>query len=360
MESLEEWSDAMVPSNSSSSIKVFSNLWYLVIERLPSLAVLPGMENLTSLEELEIRRCGIVACIRNLNSLTSLESSSLEDCPALDASLDMKNPQSLHTLNISRCDKLNTSLSNNLEKFTLLERLTVFSDDPGCWAKGLQYLANLCELELGGFSDNLDYFPWPDSVTKDDDDSAKQHFFSLEKLELSGWPKITSLPDQIQHHSTLTVLEIQEFEGLEVLPEWIGSLQNLQEVCIGNCTNLKQLPSAEAIQQLTSLNLLYIADYPLLAERCTKGSGEKWPKIAFILDPGDSLCEAVAQNFKQANDCLFVELMSVMLQGQQPFLTKTDQSISMRTPELQLHSVICNQTTHFTMLRVLECPVVLE
>nr|XP_027076858.1 uncharacterized protein LOC113700585 [Coffea arabica] len=170
MDSLEEWSNAMVPSNSSSSIKVFPNLQYLAIERLPSLAVLPDMENLTSLEELEIRRCGIVAY--------------------------MKNPQSLHTLNISRCDKLNTSLSNNLEKFTLLERLTIFSDDPGCWAKGLQYLANLCELELGGFSDNLDYFPWPDSITKNDGDSAKQHFFSLEKLELFGWPKITSLPDQ--------------------------------------------------------------------------------------------------------------------------------------------------------------------
>ncbi|XP_027177688.1 putative disease resistance protein RGA1 [Coffea eugenioides] len=226
MESLEEWSNAMVPSNSSSSIKVFPNLQYLAIERLPSLAVLPGMENLTSLEELEIRRCGIV--------------------------------------------------------FTLLERLTIFSDDPGCWAKGLQYLANLCELELGGFSDNLDYFPWPDSITKDDGDSAKQHFFSLEKLELFGWPKITSLPDQIQHHSTLTILEIREFEGLEVLPKWIGSLQNLREVCVGNCTNLKQLPSAEAIQHLTSLNLLYIADCPLLAERCTKGSGEKWPKIACI------------------------------------------------------------------------------
>ncbi|CDP15916.1 unnamed protein product [Coffea canephora] len=108
MKRLEEWSDAMVPSDSSSSIKVFPSLRYLEIEGLPKLAVLPDMENLTSLV--------LLACIRNLNSLTSLESLCLDDCPALlDASLDMKNPQSLRELTISGCDKLNPSLSNNLE-----------------------------------------------------------------------------------------------------------------------------------------------------------------------------------------------------------------------------------------------------
>nr|XP_027062077.1 putative disease resistance protein RGA3 [Coffea arabica]XP_027062078.1 putative disease resistance protein RGA3 [Coffea arabica]XP_027062079.1 putative disease resistance protein RGA3 [Coffea arabica]XP_027062080.1 putative disease resistance protein RGA3 [Coffea arabica] len=83
MGSLEEWSDAMVPSDSSSSIKVFPNLRYLRIEGLPKLAVLPDMENLTSLKELQIRRCESLACIRNLNSLTSLESLYLDDCPGL-------------------------------------------------------------------------------------------------------------------------------------------------------------------------------------------------------------------------------------------------------------------------------------
>nr|XP_027127691.1 putative disease resistance protein RGA3 [Coffea arabica] len=275
MGSLEEWSDAMVPSDSSSSIKVFPNLRDLRISGLPKLAVLLDMENLTSLEELEIQVCGSLACIRNLNSLTSLESLYLSDCPALlDASLDMKNPQSLRTLSISGCDKLNPSLSNDLEKFTSLKWLTFISDDPGCWPiTVLHHLANLRSLTLGGFSDDLDYFPWPHSIT---------NLVSLKRLELRGWPKITALPDQIQHISTLTSLEIWEFEGLEVLPEWMGSLRNLRLLGIINCSNLRQLPSAEAIRHLTNLNELYITRCPPLAERCTKGSGAGWPKIAHI------------------------------------------------------------------------------
>nr|XP_027060965.1 putative disease resistance protein RGA3 [Coffea arabica] len=258
MGSLEEWSDAMVPSDSSSSIKLFPNLRDLTISDLPKLAVLPDMENLTSLAKLEIRECGSLACLRNLNSLTSLESLYLSDCPALlDASLDMKNPQSLRTLRISGCDKLR-----------------VVSDDPGSWpSMVLHHLANLRWLGLGGFSDDLDHFPWPHSIT---------NLVSLESLELRGWPKITSLPDQIQHLSTLRRLEIREFEGLEVLPEWMGRLRNLRELVIRDCSNLRQLPSAEAIRHLTNLNHLLIDICPLLAERCTKGSGAEWPKIAHI------------------------------------------------------------------------------
>ncbi|CDP14811.1 unnamed protein product [Coffea canephora] len=245
MGSLEEWSDAMS----------FPNLRDLDISGLPKLAVLPDMENLTSLKELRIWRCGSLACIRNLNSLTSLECL---------------------VLSISGCDKLNPSLNNNLEKFTSLEWLRVVSDDPGSWpSMVLHHLANLRELELGGFSDilDLDHFPWPHSIT---------NLVSLETLRLRGWPKITSLPDQIQHLSTLTSLEIEEFEGLEVLPEWMGSLRNLRELVIRDCSNLRQLPSAEAIRHLTNLNKLYIDTCPLLAERCTKGSGAEWPKIAHI------------------------------------------------------------------------------
>ncbi|XP_027172180.1 putative disease resistance protein RGA3 [Coffea eugenioides] len=278
MKSLEEWSDAMVPSDFSSSIKVFPNLRDLRISWLPKLAVLPDMENLTSVTKLRIWECRSLACLRNLNSLTSLESLSIDDCPALlDASLDMKNPQSLRKLTISGCDKLNPSLSNNLEKLTSLRRLRIFSDDPGSWPiMGLHHLANLRELELGGgFSDilDLDHFPWPHSIT---------NLVSLEHLGLRGWPKITSLPDQIQHLSNLKILSIEEFEGLEVLPEWMGSLRNLRQLVIGDCSNLRQLPSAEAMRHLTNLNYLSITRCPLLAERCTEGSGAEWPKIAHI------------------------------------------------------------------------------
>ncbi|KAL3509232.1 hypothetical protein ACH5RR_028633 [Cinchona calisaya] len=290
MDNLVEWSDAAMIS-SDSSIKVFPNLQDLHLSGLNKLAILPDMYSLTCLQRLEIQSCRSLSCLRNLNSLTSLESLFIADCPNVDAALNvMDNPQSIRDLNLLGCHKLIYSLSN-LDNFTSLVSLLIISD-PEFWPKDLQHLPNLRNLILGGVfcgQYDFDYFPWPFSrtnvaTTRKDDDFIKQHFISLEYLKLIGWPKIKSLPEQIQHLSALSSLSIREFDGLGALPEWLGNLRNLERLRVESCSNIEQLPSVEAMQRLTNLRWLHISQCPRLADRCSRGSGAEWHKIAHIPD----------------------------------------------------------------------------
>ena len=63
---------------------------------------------------------------------------------------------------------------------------------------------------------------------------------------------------------------------MEALPEWLGYLSSLQWLDLSKCMNLMYLPTAEAMQHLTYLN---IEVCPKLKERCVKGSGAEWLKL---------------------------------------------------------------------------------
>ncbi|KAL3509091.1 hypothetical protein ACH5RR_028492 [Cinchona calisaya] len=285
MDSLVEWShDGMMISSDSS--KVFPNLRDLYLHNLPKLAILPDMCSLTSLHQLKIQSCKSLSRSRNLNSLTSLKSLLITDCPNLDETLNMDNPQSINVLHLSGCDKLIPSLCS-LDNFTSLKYLIIESYAE-FWPKDLHHPPNLWKLVLGGLYDkdrhDFDFFPWPFSSTnvattrKD----GQQHFMPLGDLKLIGWPKIKSLPEQIQHLSALTSLYILQFDGLKALPEWLGNFRNLEYLRVESCSNLEQLHSVEAMQRLTNLRRLDINYCPRLAARCTRGSGAEWPKIAYI------------------------------------------------------------------------------
>ena len=45
---------------------------------------------------------------------------------------------------------------------------------------------------------------------------------TLKFLELKGWAKLNSLPDEIQHFTALETLHIIGFNGIKTLPEWLG------------------------------------------------------------------------------------------------------------------------------------------
>ncbi|KAI5347680.1 PREDICTED: putative [Prunus dulcis] len=81
---------------------------------------------------------------------------------------------------------------------------------------------------MGWFSKELDSFP--------DFELPSQ----LRTLEITGWPKLKSLPQQqIQHLTTsLTSLKIESFDGVEALPEWLGNLTSLTHLSIRRCKNL--------------------------------------------------------------------------------------------------------------------------
>ncbi|XP_021823747.1 putative disease resistance protein RGA1 isoform X2 [Prunus avium] len=133
-------------------------------------------------------------------------------------------------------------------------------------------LTSLRELEIG-YCNEISSLP------------ALQQCRSLQKLEvgssqletliLRGWPKLKSLPQQIQNFTSLTYLSIQCFHGVEALPEWLGNLTSLTKLEILNFKNMMYLPSVTAIQRLTKLKTLELCGCPLLQSK-------EWPKISHI------------------------------------------------------------------------------
>ena len=246
-----------------------TSLRSLLISDCKKLSYLPdGMHTLRSLEGFEVWDCpnlrsfpsikGVAILLRTLaiscsdevlptglQSCISLSSLKIKECPNLISIPNLQDLHSLYSLTITSC-----------------KRLMGLPD-------GLDYLTRLKHLGIGGFCEELDAFPSLSSI---------QHA-SLETLELYGWAKLNSLPDDIQRFTALTELRIDNFDQMEALPEWLGKLSSVRNLYLWDCMNLMYLPTAGAMQHLTEL---HISQCPKLKERCVKGSGAEWLKIAHI------------------------------------------------------------------------------
>ncbi|XP_050110394.1 putative disease resistance protein RGA1 isoform X6 [Malus sylvestris] len=197
-----------------------------------------------------------------------------EECISLQSTSDLRIMTSLRQLEISYCERLESWVSS-LQFPLSLETLSIVKIPNLQILPSLDHLNSLRYLEIGGFWEELDSFP----------DFQVGSLMHLECLRLSGWPKLKSLPQQIQHLTSLSYLIIVNFEGVETLPEWLGSLTSLTDLLIFHCKNLMNLPSVQAMQRLTKLQILRIVRcHPLLVERCRRGSGTDWPKISHIPD----------------------------------------------------------------------------
>ncbi|KAM3702273.1 hypothetical protein ACJW31_04G013200 [Castanea mollissima] len=216
--------------------------------------VLPTvLQSCPSLSSLSINECPNLILIPELRKLHSLTQLEIYDCPNLKSIPDLGELHSLTHLRIFRCQTL---------------KLT-------CLPEELKCVTRLKDLQIGGFCEELDAFPSLSSI---------QHLHtSLESLELWGWAKLNSLPDEIQHFTSLEYLSISDFDGLEALPEWLSNFSSLQALQLWDCKNLMYLPTSQAMQRLTKLESLVISSTcPKLKERCARGSGAEWSKIAHI------------------------------------------------------------------------------
>ncbi|VVA24456.1 PREDICTED: putative disease resistance [Prunus dulcis] len=210
----------------------------------------PSLLDFTCLRELIIADSpGLTSLPIRLESCSSLEVLKISKLPNVESIPSLDNLTNLHELKIFCCDGLK-SLPNGLAITSCLTHLKT--------------------LEIGGFWKELDSFP------------AFQVTSQLETLKLWGWPKLKSLPEQIQHLTSLTCLQVQCFDGTEALPEWLRNLTSLEYLDICCCENMMYLPTLEAMQCLTKLKYIFILDCPLLKERCNKENGSEWPKISHI------------------------------------------------------------------------------
>ncbi|KAF6138064.1 hypothetical protein GIB67_042969 [Kingdonia uniflora] len=238
--------------------RTLTSLTYLLIGGCPELKYLPRrlLQNNKVLRKLQVRKFPKFQAFRSNNedpepvSTSSLESLEIVGCPLLSDFPDIRGLNSLRSLAISDCENWDS--------------LTV----------ELQCSCTLEELIIGGFSEKLRSFPFPD---------VRQLVF-LQRLLIKGWSMQTVIPEQLEHFTKLKELTISDFPDLVSLPNSLGNLESLQILEIKSCKVLMSLPSKEIMSRLRALKKLRIIDCPRLKDRCSKNTGDEWYKVAHILD----------------------------------------------------------------------------
>ncbi|CAB4299303.1 unnamed protein product [Prunus armeniaca] len=201
-------------------------------------------------------------------SCSNLEQLSITYCRGLQSIPELQNFTSLRQLSIQNCERLERLLCSGLEmpislvelkiRATLLHQFEVFET----WWVRPRFVP---DFQVGSSQ--------------------------LETLVVRGWPKLKSLPQQIQNFTSLTYLSIQCFHGVEALPEWLGNLTSLTKLEIWNFKNLMYLPSVIAIQCLTKLKTLEFCGCPLLQSK-------EWPKISHIQHIDEKISQAFRKGMK--------------------------------------------------------------
>ncbi|RWR91859.1 putative disease resistance protein RGA3 [Cinnamomum micranthum f. kanehirae] len=227
---------------------------------------LSSLRYLTSLSSLTIRDCSNITSVGNgLQHLTSLQSLEIFSCPELTSlGNGLQLLTSLQSLKIDFCLRL-TSLGNGLQHLTSLQSLVIDYcpelTSLTCLPKGLQRLSLIRCPKIHSLPEEL-------STT-------------LSHLEISKFPNITSLPNGLQHLTSLQSLEIvycpkltslTNVDLLATLDDGLGNSnysnptclpKGLQKLKLGDCPKISSLPE----ELLTTLRSLYIAKCPLLEEK---------------------------------------------------------------------------------------------
>ncbi|XP_034197301.1 putative disease resistance protein RGA1 [Prunus dulcis] len=260
-----------------SGLEYCNSLQKLSIENCQNLRHLPvdALQDPVSLEKLYIVGCTNLEAIPSLDNLTSLHDVTICGCDGLTSlPRGLQSCTSLNRLTIIECHNLISMADVDVSRLQSLSNLEIFDCQKLKYLPtGLRSLTSLHYMRIGKFWEQLDSFP--------DFELPSQ----IRWLNISGWPKLKSLPQQIQHFTTcLEYLAIKSFDSMEALPEWLGNLTSLVYLEIWDCKNLMYLPTVEVMQRLTKLGTLVISGCPLLAERCAKESGPEWHKISHIPD----------------------------------------------------------------------------
>ncbi|KAF5729346.1 hypothetical protein HS088_TW21G01511 [Tripterygium wilfordii] len=260
----------------------FPSLQVLEMDGCPELMLLP---KLPSIHELELRKCdqGLLQSIVGLSSLAYLRMSHISELTCLDHEF-FKCLEALEELQMAHFGELATlSLGFGYEKLSYLQRLEI---------SGCPYLTEL-----------------PQNFCK---------LARLKELRVCSCPSLLSFPET-GFPPGLLGLEIKDCEALELLPEWLmnnhevpflleclviescsslASLPNgrmprlLKQLEIKNCRNLEYLPE-EIIQNNRSLEFLTIVGCHAL---------RSFPEGAFALPAASS---TTAMKIKQLviQDC---------------------------------------------------------
>ncbi|KAL5730261.1 hypothetical protein ACHQM5_003106 [Ranunculus cassubicifolius] len=241
------------------------SLKFLKLEKMDSLQFIEGLQGMTSLESLKILDCE--SLISLLTHLPSLKTLHVIRCKKMFLWKDMDGLPSLQTLEIDGNPDLEV-LPEALQKSTKLQIFKIRNCERLiALPKYLGYFSLLQHLTVYR-CDNL--MTWPNGLAK----------LSLDFLHISSSVNLPSLPQELQHLTSLRYLGIADFTSLTTLPEWLGNLTSLRLLQIYGCTYLESLPVW--MQRLTALKELHIDLCDQLTFRCQKDIGMDWDNIAHV------------------------------------------------------------------------------
>ncbi|GLT37350.1 hypothetical protein SLA2020_116710 [Shorea laevis] len=253
-----------------------ASLSRLSIQVCPRLETIgDSVSTLTCLEELDLLGCEDLRPIPSVNGLSSLKKLLIRVCnSAVSLPSGLSSCTALKELTMVHCPNLISIFEDLKDLHSMVQLHIVNCENLSIPEESFSYLVCLEYLGIGGFSKELEEFPYLNSIHHLD--------ASLQELRLYGWEKLTYLPPQIQHLTSLRELHILHFNQVEALPEWLGSLSSLQSLGIHDCAKLKYLPSAQAMQRLSKLQILQIRGCRGLQGRCEKETGLEWFKISQV------------------------------------------------------------------------------
>ncbi|KAH6770312.1 hypothetical protein C2S52_015115 [Perilla frutescens var. hirtella] len=238
--------DSGLPLSNICGMRLKS-LTELSIERIDELECLPDwlLHNNQTLSTLSIRQCSNLRELPDgLDNLSSLKSFSLVRLSSL-----MNLPRIIDSLqNSPRLTQLTIALVPNFVATSLIE------------VGSFRYLQQLeMDVSLERRDSSVSVKDTVDGILQ----ACSSH--SLWKLNLTGMEMWDSLPEPLQHLTTLSYLLLENL-GIQVLPEWFGNLSSLQILHLRHCKNLRRLTSVRAMQRtrLEKANI-YILDCPELS-----------------------------------------------------------------------------------------------
>ncbi|XP_057958759.1 putative disease resistance protein RGA4 [Malania oleifera] len=148
-------------------------------------------------------------------------------------------------------------------------RLSSFPERLICCLMGLK------ELKIGGFWEEVDTFPFLLCSSCAGDIASTSSSKSIDTKHHHNHHA-----SHLEEVSTFCVCGFTDFDGLEARPEWLP--ENLQQLDLVDCKNLKYLPSAESMQCLSQLQQLYVNGCRLSEEQCGEETGPECHTIVHI------------------------------------------------------------------------------
>ncbi|XP_050258194.1 disease resistance protein RGA2-like [Quercus robur] len=187
----------------------------------------------------------------------------------------------LNSLTLTGIKELECLQDEWLQNLTSLERLSI----SGCprlmfLSQGIQYLTSLKFMDIRD-CEELD-------LSSDEGDGQRwKGLRNLCSLTIWGIPKLKTLPNGLQYVMPLEKLRILNCPNLIALEDWISSFTSLNRLVISKCRKLALLP--HGMSSLKSLRRLVIDDCPMLLRRCQGETGEDLHKIKHIPEISERL-----------------------------------------------------------------------